>query len=373
MPQHFIKSAKLRDLTLFDVASFTEEDAFWFFVESRWGSRSIIACPHCGVIDKHYFRGAVRKQWRCKHCDGYFSVTRGTPFEDRKLPFKKLLMGMLLFVESANGVSIHRLAQSLDIQVKTAHAFLGKIREVLVRSASENPMSGLVQVDGGYFGGRPRHGRLRRRHDPADIAKHVENQLSGTKDKKTPPRSRTARRNWFRKKKRRVVLVLRELSPVKGKGATRTVVRVCDAECDAHAVRLVTSYVTPGTKIMTDENAAYNRLSIWYKHETVEHAIEFSTLGGVNDNQAESFFSRLRRYVLGVSHRVEPKYLTDIATEMAWREDVRRKTNREKTVSILDGVFKVGRSRWWRGYWQGFHRPSEIVWSQSEMMKTQSA
>ena len=113
---------------------------------------------------------------------------------------------------------------------------------------------------------------------------------------------------------------------------------------------------------MTDENPAYNQLSCWFDHRTVQHSVEFSTLDGINDNQAESYFSRLRRYVKGVAHRVEPKYLADISAEMAWREDMRRNTEGQKLEILLKAMLSHGQSKWWRGYWQGFKRPGEILW-----------
>jgi hypothetical protein len=54
--------------------------------------------------------------------------------------------------------------------------------------------------------------------------------------------------------------------------------------------------------------------------------------------------------------------MTDIATEMAWREDVRRKTQRERIYQLLGAAFSIGRSKWWRGYWQKVNRPGEILW-----------
>lgn len=85
----------------------------------------------------------------------------------------------------------------------------------------------------------------------------------------------------------------------------------------------VADNVIRGSKIMTDECNAYTRLNANYEHEVVNHQIEYSTIDGVNENQAESYFSRLRRYVFGIAHNSRPKYLADIAWEMAWREDVR--------------------------------------------------
>lgn len=349
-----------RDFTLYDASNFNEEESFWKLVELRWGSTEIITCPQCGVINKHYYRKG-RRQWRCKDCDAYFSLTTRTPFQDRKLPFKKILMGMMDFIHCADGVSHHEFCRRFDIQVKTAQSFIGRLREACWNNRPQLKLSGVVHIDGGYFGGRPRHGRVRRRNDAQAVAKHVEDQL--TKGKvKHKPRNKTALANWIRKlKNRRTVMVLRELYPEPGMGARRTIIAICASENELCATELASLYVEPGATIMTDENAAYNRLDIEYDHKTVQHAIEFSTEDGVSDNQAESYFSRMRRYVLGVSHRIEAKYMADIATEMAWREDVRKMTEGQKRDVLLKAVFNSGLSRWWRGYWQGYHRSGELL------------
>ena len=63
-----------------------------------------------------------------------------------------------------------------------------------------------------------------------------------------------------------------------------------------------------------------------------------------------------------MSLRVEPKYLHDIAIEMAWREDMRRETEGIKLRSLLTAIFRYGLSKWWRGYWQGHNRNGELLW-----------
>lgn len=353
MTQHFLKSAASRDFTMNDVAFMSEDDAFEKFVKLRWGGWDQVVCPNCGVIGRHYFR-KKRKQWRCKDCDGYFSVTTQTPFQDHKLSFKRILLGIVEYTSSANGISLHALSRKMDVQVKTAQAFVGKLREVMWDSRPQVKLGGTVQMDGGHFGGRPRHGRIRKKSNAA-ITAHVEGQLK----KKKPYRSAE---NWRRFQKRRVVMVLRELHPERGHGAVRTIVAISTSENEKHAVQLAQTYIEPGALVMTDENPAYTQFTRWFDHATVQHALEFSTIDGINDNQAESFFSRLRRYVKGVSHRIEPKYLADIAMEMAWREDVRRQTEGQKIDGLLKAAFAHGLSKWWRGYWQGHHRKGELLW-----------
>lgn len=358
LAQHFLKSAALRDFTAYDAACMSEVEAMEHLIKIRWGDRDHAVCPHCGGVHRHYYI-KTRKQWRCKYCNGYFSVTTGTVFEDHKMGFKKILLGLMEYIASANGASHHKLCRIMDVQVKTAHAFVGKLREGLWRIQHQDQLKGVVQIDGGHFGGRPRHGRIRTKRKE-DVTDHVVNQLRGKK--KASPRKGKSRANWQRFKKRRVVMTIRELYPEKGMGACKTIVAVCSSENESDAIQLARRYIVPGSVVMTDENPAYNQLSIWYDHRTVQHAVEFSTIDGINDNQAESYFSRLRRYVLGVSHRIEPKYMGDAAIEMAWREDVRRKSEGEKLKLLLKATFR-GNSEWWRGYWQGLHRQGELSWA----------
>lgn len=349
--KNFLAHAKVRNLTLADVANMSEEDCYWHCVEIRFGDRQSMACPSCGVIDTHYYR-ASRRQWRCRHCDMTFSCTTGTAFQDRKLPFKKLLLGVVYFVSGAKGVASLQVSRLLDVQVKTAFVMVGKLREALARSADIRPLSGTVELDGGHFGGRPRSGRVRRKATKTEIAASVSARLYQQNIGGPRPKTPRSRANIRRLKNRRIVFVLRQHGGVPGKGAVRTMIDILPAESAEHVTPVIEGNVVRGSRIMTDENAAYSRLSANYTHETVNHQIEYSTVDGVNENQAESFFSRLRRYVIGISHKCEPKYLADIAWEMAWREDMRRKTEQEKSTAVLRATSANGRSIKWRGYWQ---------------------
>lgn len=361
MVQAYVASSKRRDFSLFEIANFSEQEALMFLAEQRWKSKDKQICPTCGVMDKHYFR-KNRNQWRCKHCDRCFSVTSGTLLADHKLSFKKMLMAIFLYSSSVKGISCVDLSAKLRVQVKTAHMLIGKLRECLLRQRDASPLSGLVHVDGGHFGGKPRKPNVRRKPDAQAIADKIEQQLSG-KRKKTPPKYGYAgtRSNIERRKNRRIVMVMREVFLEEGKGAKRTIVSVAMAEDSASAESLARRYIADDTLIMSDENAAYLRLSQWYDHKSVEHSKEFVTFDGVNENQAESFYSRLRRCEYGVVHRITPKYLMDLANEIAWREDTRRMTEGETLKDLLNKVFRNGLSRWWRGYHQGHHRGMELL------------
>jgi hypothetical protein len=73
---------------------------------------------------------------------------------------------------------------------------------------------------------------------------------------------------------------------------------------------------------------------------------------GVCTNQAESYFSRLRRAEVGTHHHIAGPYLNAYANEMAWREDHRRIDNGRQTALVAGAAMRNRQSRSWTGYWQ---------------------
>jgi len=83
----------------------------------------------------------------------------------------------------------------------------------------------------------------------------------------------------------------------------------------------------------------------------VNHSVAFLDDGACT-NQAESYFSRLRRAELGQHHRISGKYLHQYAGEMAWREDNRRQPNGTLFTAMVAAAMAHPVSRQWKGYWQ---------------------
>lgn len=158
-------------------------------------------------------------------------------------------------------------------------------------------------------------------------------------------------------------MVMRE-NPRGGSGATKTVVAICRSENanDIHA--LIQNWIQPGSTVRTDELPAYKGLPpLLYTHEFVNHSVEFSTDAGVNENQAESFFSRMRRSQKGIYHRITPHYMIDYANEMVWREEMRRTDTAAQLKSLVFRTFGAGMSPDWRGYSQGHRRRQELLFA----------
>lgn len=83
----------------------------------------------------------------------------------------------------------------------------------------------------------------------------------------------------------------------------------------------------------------------------INHSIAFSDDGACT-NQAESYFSRLRRAEIGTHHHISGRYLRAYASEMAWRENNRRESSGAQYLIAAGAALGHPVSREWKGYWQ---------------------
>jgi hypothetical protein len=101
-----------------------------------------------------------------------------------------------------------------------------------------------------------------------------------------------------------------------------------------------------------DESASWNDLHARFEMLRVNHEQAYRGDDGACTNQAELFFSRMRRAEIGHHHHVAGPYLLRFAQEMAWREDNRRMSNGEQFNRLAGLALKPGKSVDFTGYWQ---------------------
>jgi hypothetical protein len=115
---------------------------------------------------------------------------------------------------------------------------------------------------------------------------------------------------------------------------------------------MIRQNVASGTTVHADESGAWDILHASYPMLRVNHSREFKSDDGACTNEAESWFSRLRRAEMGVHHRISGHYLYQYANEMAWREDHRREPNGLHFRRVTGAALRHPKSEVWRGYWQ---------------------
>jgi len=298
----------------------TDEEALDTFKCIRWSENNGEPfCPKCGCVTVYAIPS--RRTWECSACRKQFSVTSGTLFHSRKLPIRSYLLAVAIFVNGAKGHAALHLSRDLDCQYKTAFVLAHKLREAM-GSEVHNPdlpeLAGTVEVDGMYTGGN-----IKQANQKAD---RVDRRLAEERTGKRP-----------------VVVVAREI-------LGRTLPFIVPRE--SAAVPMIRKHVAAGTVVHADEARAWDVLHGSYETLRVNHSREFKAEDGANVNQAESYFSRLRRAEYGVHHRISGDYLYQYANEMAWREDHRREPNGLHFRRVTGAALRHPKSEVWRGYWQ---------------------
>ena len=316
MASHFLLSAKARTLSLVQVARLSDDQAHATFKALRWhetGGDPV--CPACGCCACYEYR--TRRLFKCKGCGKQFSVTSGTTFHGRKLAIRDYLMAIAIFANAAKGTSALQLGRDLDVSYKTAFVLAHKLREAMGADQAKYSPKGHVEIDGAYFGGHRKPANFKANRVDRRLAEHQTG-------------------------KRRVVVVMRERQG-------RTLPFVVKAEDEGVAV--VARRVANGSTVYADEAACWDALHARFATKRINHSVAFSDDGACT-NQAESFFSRLRRAEFGQHHHISGVYLGFYAGEMAWREDMRRETNGDQYERMTADALHHPKSRNWCGYWQ---------------------
>lgn len=314
--QHFLLSAKARTLSLKTVFTMGEDKAYNLFCQMRWPETDGEAiCPRCGCLDSYNIKS--RRQFECKACKHHFSASSGTIFSNRKMSYTDLLAAIVIFVNGAKGVAALQLSRDLDCQYKTAFILSHKLREAMAIEQQGRKLDGIVEMDGGYFGGyvKPEN----RKEDRKDL--RLKSNRSG---------------------KRECVVIMRERG---GKSLSFIV------KNEGDAVPFVRDHVANLATIYADEGTGWDALHAGWDTKRVNHSVQFMD-DGVCTNQAESYFSRLRRMEVGTHHHIAGPYLNQYAAEAVWREDHRRVDNGRQAAMVTEAAMQSEVSRKWAGYWQ---------------------
>jgi hypothetical protein len=236
------------------------------------------------------------------------------------MPLQSYLAAIAVFVNEVKGKAALALSRDLGTSYKTSFVLAHKLREAMASELKGKHVGGdgeTVEIDGAYFGGYVKPSNLKENRRDRRLAKNQNG-------------------------KRRVVVVMRERG-----GATVPAV----FKSESASLGWIGSRVAPGTKVVADEAASWNGLETRYDVARIDHSQAYS-LNGVYSNNAESFFSRMRRGEIGHHHHVSGPYLVRYAQESAWREDHRRVDNGSQTMHTVALALKASPSVDFCGYWQ---------------------
>jgi transposase-like protein len=211
-----------------------------FMTELRW-TDGVVKCPHCGSARVIWL--AKARVWKCyeKHSLSRFSLKTGTIFEDSPLGLDKWLTAVWLIVNCKNGVSSYEVHRDLGITQKSAWFMDHRIRFALHQGSFENMLSGHVEADETFIGGKARN-----MHKDKKAAK-----ITGTGGK-----DKTA-----------VMGILERGGKVRTAVIPNRKKKAIQAEVRKH--------VQAGSALYTDFLLSYEGLGSDFAHQVVDHAVQY--------------------------------------------------------------------------------------------------
>lgn len=234
-----------------------------------------VRCPRC-EDPTTISRIEKRRQFECDACGYQFSVRVGTVLQDSKLPLWKWFLAIFLMIQSKKGVSANQVKRMIGVSYKTAWFLCHRVRHAMA-SLVENPLSGIVEVDETYVGGK---------------TKGMGRGYTGNK-----------------------TMVV---GAVERDGAIRLKVRGKADRETLHA--FIEKYALEARRLMTDEHAGYKGVARKGRsHETVSHRAKEHARGDVHTNSVESVWSLLERSIVGAFHHVSADHLPKYLDEVEWR------------------------------------------------------
>jgi transposase-like protein len=274
-----------------------------FVVQLRWSNG--ITCPRCGSGDHSFL--STRRVWKCKGCKKQFSVKLGTIFEDSPIGLDKWLPALWMVINCKNGISSYEMARALGVTQKTAWFMNHRIR-LAVQEGTFEPMSGEVEVDETFIGGRARF-----MHEDKRAEK-----ITGTGGM-----GKTA------------VMGLLERH---GKdGHSRVKAKVIPNVKRKTMSPEIRQHVEEGSEVFTDSLKSYEDLSDAYTHEVINHA-ESYVRGKVHTNGMENFWSLLKRSIKGTYVSVEPFHLFRYLDEQTYRFNTRKLSDGLRFLHAAVGI-----------------------------------
>lgn len=270
------------------------------FKTIRWRDGEF--CPYCGH-DKVYTLKANRYQ--CAQCRNTFSILVGTIFENTKLPLRVWFGAIWLLTNHPKGIASTTLARDLGITQKSAWFVLHRLRHAARTQSFNAPLTGTVEVDETYVGGKGSNRHKSQRHK--------------------------------RKGKSGVVNKTPVIGAADRDGNVAAQV-LPDGFSTERAQDFIRNAAPFAERLVTDAHPAYQAMFGVPPHEIINHHAGEYVRGDVHTQTIESVWSLLKRQIVGTHHWISQKHLQQYVSEMAWRMNRREMSPQDRINALFAAV-----------------------------------
>ena len=280
-----------------------DSDCFAFLESQRWPD-GVVRCVTCGndkisrITRRTPSKNKRAQIYQCleKTCKQQFSVTSGTIFHDTRLPILTWFLAVELVMDAKKGMSAVQIQRHLGLKsYQTTWHMVHRIREAMDLK-DQKPMTGTVEMDETYIGGRAKRRANHKPRAPKDM-------VVAMRERSSESKGTTGRVRYF---------------------------HVPDGKKDTIG-HLVEKHINPSVqRVYTDDAVVYDfsmNAEMKKKHRTVNHSIQWVVPGSrIHTNTVESSFSLLKRGLIGSFHRVSTKHLQRYLNEFEYRFNERNST-----------------------------------------------
>ncbi len=272
-----------------------------WFIARRW--KDGVTCPYCGTdrIGERKARGKLR-QWRCndrKACGRAFTVKTNTIMHASKFTLGQWLLGFYVYAVNLKGMASTQLKNELAIAKQgNAWHMAHRIRKAM--ESDHDPFLGPVEVDEVYIGGRERN-------------KH----------------------EWQKRNAGRGMVGKAPVVALKDRDTGNVVGLVIQRADQPTLEGFVKEHTQSIAEVYTDEYVGYRRIP--RIHEVIRHSAQEFVRGDVHTNGIESWFSMIRRGIIGIHHWVSVKHLQRYIAEFSTRHNLRPLATEERMEAMFAG------------------------------------
>ena len=244
-----------------------------------------------------YSRIPKRKQYQCSQCRFQIAPMAGTIFEKSTTPLDLWFHALFIFSNAKSGISAKELERQLGVTYKTAWRMLKLIRESLVQP--KKPLSGDVEADEAFFGGRGNGGRYNKNASRTMEAK------------------------------------VKVLGAVSRKGGIRA--QTVQTVSGSSTQRFIEANVKKGSRLFTDGSNRFTRVDNDYERITVDHSRKEWVRGNAHTNAIEGFWSHVKRSTKGTHKVISKKYFQSYLDAFVFHYN-NRHSDRVRFASLLGAV-----------------------------------
>jgi hypothetical protein len=209
------------------------------------------------------------KKYQCSKCRFRISPTANTIFHKSDTPLSLWFKAILIFSNAKSGISAKEMERQLEVTYKCAYRILSQIRSALKQS--NEPLTGVVEMDSAYIGGRHYGGKNNE-------------QLSRAMKKKS-------------------VVTIAVTRGGKIRAEVRPNVTADEME------DFIMNNISEGSNLMTDNAKGYDRVKGRYDLEKVNHGKGEYVRGKAHINTIETWISHIKSSIRGTYKVISKQHL----------------------------------------------------------------